>query len=121
MVKYKVVRQIDCWDWDEYIKTHYNKPYKFQQQAGCRDRGSVAITVPADPDDDFDDDWRSKQVSLQEWIDAEFDGSFDNTIEEYRTKLEGNRNFYPPLAEVINDLYDKGLLEAGDYEIIVDW
>jgi hypothetical protein len=31
------------------------------------------------------------------------------------------RNFYPDTYTVANDLYDKGLIEAGDYIINIDW
>ena len=32
--------------------------------------------------------------------------------------FEGN---YPNLEMVVNDLYEKGLLEEGTYEIDIDW
>ena len=31
------------------------------------------------------------------------------------------RNFYPDIYTLINDLYDKGLIEKGDYAINIDW
>jgi hypothetical protein len=31
------------------------------------------------------------------------------------------RNFYPNLDMIINDLHSKGLIEAGEYEIDIDW
>ena len=31
------------------------------------------------------------------------------------------RNFYPNIQAVANDLYKKGLLETGDYWIDIDW
>jgi len=31
------------------------------------------------------------------------------------------RNFYPNLQSVANDLHKKGLIEAGDYSINIDW
>lgn len=31
------------------------------------------------------------------------------------------RNFYPNLQTVANDLYEKGLIEAGEYLIKIDW
>lgn len=31
------------------------------------------------------------------------------------------RNFYPNLQTVANDLYEKGLIEAGDYTININW
>ena len=32
-----------------------------------------------------------------------------------------DRNFYPDIHEVANDLHKKGLIEAGDYVIDIDW
>ena len=31
------------------------------------------------------------------------------------------RNFYPDIEMVANDLHAKGLLEAGEYAIDIDW
>lgn len=31
------------------------------------------------------------------------------------------RNFYPDVQMVANDLYEKGLIEAGEYVIDIDW
>ena len=31
------------------------------------------------------------------------------------------RNFYPDILTVANDLLAKGLLEAGEYRIKIDW
>lgn len=31
------------------------------------------------------------------------------------------RNFYPSLQTVANDLHERGLIEAGDYSIEIDW
>ena len=31
------------------------------------------------------------------------------------------RNFYPELQAVANDLHAEGLIEAGDYSINIDW
>jgi hypothetical protein len=32
-----------------------------------------------------------------------------------------DRNFYPNVQMVANDLHKKGLLEAGEYSIRIDW
>ena len=31
------------------------------------------------------------------------------------------RNFYPDIHTLANDLYDKGLIEKGEYVINIDW
>ena len=37
------------------------------------------------------------------------------------TELWWERNFYPDVSMIINDLHSKGLLPAGDYSIDIDW
>ena len=36
-------------------------------------------------------------------------------------RLFWERNFYPNVQTVANDLYEKGLIEAGNYSIKIDW
>ena len=36
-------------------------------------------------------------------------------------ELFWQRNFYPSIYMVANDLYEKGLIEKGDYTINIDW
>ena len=40
---------------------------------------------------------------------------------DWYVDLFWERNFYPNLNTVINDLYKKGLIEKDDYEINIDW
>lgn len=55
-----------------------------------------------------------------------------NTTEEYinsknpetstcQNRLFWNRNFYPDIYTVANDLHSKGLIDAGEYSIQIDW
>ena len=39
MLKYTEKRVIDDTDWDDFVKSVYKRPYKFQQQDGCKSRG----------------------------------------------------------------------------------
>lgn len=39
----------------------------------------------------------------------------------YEVVLFWDRNFYPHISMVINDLYSKGLLPEGEYVIDIDW
>lgn len=81
-------------DWDNLVEETYGKPYMFQQQDGCKDRGTEHITVPVINPYDYED------------VSDEFD---------YQ------RNFYPHVDMIINDLHSKGLLKAGEYYIEIDW
>lgn len=37
------------------------------------------------------------------------------------TELFWDRNFYPNIQAVANDLHKRGLIEAGQYTIKIDW
>ena len=41
--------------------------------------------------------------------------------EDYCRELFWVRNFYPDFQTVANDLYKKGLIDAGEYLINIDW
>lgn len=137
MLKYKTAKVIDVQDWDRLVEETYKKPYSFQQQDGCQPRGVVHLTIPEEwtEDEEMNDEIPFKingnemGVKFQVWL--------DTTVEEVNTKFEEvngkpesypgqnslfwERNFYPDLQTVANDLYKKGLVEAGDYTINIDW
>jgi hypothetical protein len=40
---------------------------------------------------------------------------------DFELEMWWTRNFYPSVEMVANDLHKKGLIEAGDYVINIDW
>lgn len=53
-------------------------------------------------------------------------GKSDKDLEQWKKdknhiNMFWERNFYPDLQTLANDLYNKGLIEAGDYGIRIDW
>ena len=40
---------------------------------------------------------------------------------EFNNQLFWERNFYPNVNMIANDLHSKGLLESGEYIIVIDW
>ena len=131
MIKYTNKKVIDCSDWDDLVEQTYEKPYCFQQQEGCQSRGTVDLTIPADANDDgFHDSIREvvngdeMGIKFDVWLARdpkeplkdEKDGHVDWMI-----GLFWQRNFYPDLHTVANDLHKKGLIEAGSYVINIDW
>ena len=38
---------IEVSEWDDVVTETYKRPYSFQQQAGCRERGVFRFRVPA--------------------------------------------------------------------------
>ncbi len=123
---------IDVSDWDALVEETYGRPYNFQQQDGCKDRCRVQITIP-------DEDWdcgndtipevvngEEMGVSFKAWLErdpqlllSEIRPEYDNG--KHSLNLWWERNFYPDVQMIANDLHAKGLIEAGSYVIDIDW
>lgn len=127
MIKVQTKQVIDVSDFDDLVTQTYGKPYSFQQQDGCKDRGTVTITVPCQAED-FENDTVPEEingedmgVSFSAWLardPKEWNGDPDD---KDFVDMFWERNFYPNVEMVINDLHTKGLLPAGDYTIDIDW
>lgn len=119
---------IDSFDWDRLVVETYGKPYCYQQQNGCQDRGVFRFKVP-DVDDDFKRDTVPEKinhekmgVSFAAWLKRDPKTPLrDGTTEEWGIGMWWERNFYPDIQMVANDLHAKGLLDAGAYAIEIDW
>lgn len=126
---YKNTRLIEVSDWDELVEKTYGKPYNFQQQEGCRDRGTFSLTVPSDFDNEEDmndsipDNANDEEmgVKFEVWLSRDPNQPLENQMYEWENKLFWERNFYPSIYTLANDLHSKGLLEAGEYLINIDW
>jgi hypothetical protein len=130
-MKVKTVKAIEVGEWDRVVTETYGRPYSFQQQDGCKDRGVHQFTVPSEYAEDFENDTIIEKVngpeegvSFKAWLardpkqpladDKDSSGSWS-------IGLWWDRNFYPNFDVVVNDLHARGILEAGDYTIIIDW
>jgi len=114
-------------DWDDLVKETYGRPYNFQQQDGCKDRGTHQFTVP-NTTSDFENDTVPEivnhpemGVSFKAWIARDPKAKLPNRDDEYSLELWWLRNFYPDFQMVANDLCARGLLEPGEYVINIDW
>ena len=150
MLKSKTTKVISVQDWDKLVSETYGRVYSFQQQDGCKDRGVEHITVPVEHPDDYENDsipevinGEDMGVSFKAWLERDSTAPLNCTEKEakdchyYWGKSEEDlkewqedkshmdmfyeRNFYPHVDMIINDLHDKGLLEAGEYMIKIDW
>ena len=130
MLKYKTKKIIDSNDLDDLIRETYGKPYCFQQQDGGKNRGIEYITVPViNPDYytntslKFEINGNDRGVSFDTWLKTTVKEVNELHPEEYsgQNDLWWERNFYPYVDMIINDLYEKGLVEEGDYAIEIDW
>lgn len=130
MLKFTSVRSVDLGVWDELVEETYGRPYNFQQQDDCKGRGVHRFTAPTPSPYDYGNDTVPEEVnhpdmgvSFKAWLERDPKQSIpleENAINEY-THMWWERNFYPSVDMVVNDLYAKGLIEKGDYEIEIDW
>ena len=146
----KNVKMIDVFDWDKLVSDTYGKKYSFQQQDGCQPRGIVKITIPDEnwEEEEMNDkipeiinDERNMGVKFDVWLNRDPKETLNPSDDELKScnyfydssdrkqwcedvghiNLFWERNFYPCLQSVANDLHKKGLIEAGDYSIEIDW
>jgi hypothetical protein len=132
------------------VSQTYGKIYRFQQQEGCQPRGVVDIRVPDEnyEEDEMNDkipeiinDEYNMGVKFDVWLNRDPKEPLNPSDEELKNchyyydssirkdwcedighiNMFWERNFYPCLQSVANDLHKKGLIEAGDYAIKIDW
>lgn len=150
-LKVKQTKVIDSFDFDNLVQETYGKIYCFQQQDGCKGRGSVRITVPPSYTNDEEMNESIPElingdemgVKFKTWLDRDISeplnpsrqelvgsnyyfGSSSSEEEDYKKsqfniRLFWERNFYPDLNILLKDLYDKGLIDEGEYVIEIDW
>lgn len=131
MIKVKRVRVqvISVQDWDDLVEETYGRPYSFQQQDGCKERQHWKITIPEETDDFTNDtvpetvNHDDMGVSFPAWLarDPKQKLNADDWDSPSAISLWWARNFYPNVQMVANDLHSRGLIEAGEYEIDIDW
>lgn len=130
MIKSRQEKVIDVSDWDALVIDTYKRPYNFQQQDGCKERQRVHISIP-DEAYDFHNDSVPEEVNGEEmgvsfkaWLDRDPLQKLNTEDEwdrEHGLNLFWERNFYPDVQMIANDLHAKGLIEAGEYVIDIDW
>lgn len=127
MIKIQNKQVIEEQDWSAFVSETYNRPYRFQQQDGCQDRGMFELTVPSKAEDHKNDTIPEKVngeemgVSFKAWLERDPKQPIVNQKHDYQLELFWTRNFYPDIQMVANDLHEKGLLPAGEYIINIDW
>ena len=129
MIKTQTKQVIEVSDWDELVQETYGRPYSFQQQDDCKDRGTVDLTVP-DSADDYENDTVPEivndpdmGVSFAAWLarDPEQMLTDPDSQDSWSIGMWWERNFYPDVQMIANDLHAKGLLPEGKYVIDIDW
>lgn len=131
-LKFSTVNMVDVHDWNILVQNTYGRPYNFQQQDDCQNRGIRSITIPSESyDEDMNDsipeeiNGSEMGVKFEVWLARDpkqpIQGKTETALSEFYIELFWERNFYPDLQTVANDLHKKGLIEAGDYIINIDW
>lgn len=151
MIKFKNVKVIEVRDWDRLVEETYGKTYSFQQQDGCQSKGVINITIPDKSYDNEMHDKIPEVINNEDMMGVKFDvwlerdpkaplnpndkelkacnyywGKTDDDAKSWKNNISHinmfyERNFYPELQAVANDLHKKGLIEAGEYSINIDW
>ena len=125
---------IEVRDWDKLVQKVYGKPYSFQQQDGCQERGVFGIKIP---------DWEFAQEMEEEEMNFEIPLRINSEImgvkfeiwlstdpnthkdlmgwQDWKLDLFWSRNFYPNIYCVANDLFKQGYIDEGEYLINIDW
>jgi len=123
MLKFKTQQVISLYDWDKLVESTYGRKYSFQQQDGCKQKGNFSLSVPSEAEDyendTLDADSQEMGVSFAAWLardPKEWKGS-----PSYNRDMFWQRQFYPEVQMVANDLHAKGLIPAGEYVIEIDW
>lgn len=127
IVKTRTEQVIDVGDWDQLVTDTYGKPYSFQQQDGCKERQRVSITIP-DQAYDYENDrvpeivnHEDMGVSFRAWLERDPKQNLPEEKTSFSLDLWWERNFYPDVQMIANDLHSKGLIEGGTYTIDIDW
>jgi len=125
----KNVKMIEVSDWDDLVQRTYKRDYNFQQQDDCKSRGVFNLKIPSDYTEDEEMNEEIPEivngeimgVKFKNWLARDPKKPIPKQTQDYELKLFWMRNFYPCVYEVANDLHKKGLIEAGEYKINIDW
>lgn len=127
---------IELREWNELVRKTYGKVYDFQQQDGCKMRGTESFTIPENISDleleDYENDTvpeivnhEEMGVSFKAWLERDpatpLPNKLKSSIKDYSTELWWQRNFYPHLTMLVADLHKRGILKSGEYVINIDW
>jgi hypothetical protein len=123
-----IIKSIDSREWDQVVSRTYGRIYTFQQQDGCKSRGVEYFTVPNPAAYDCENETIPEEVNGDEmgvsfaaWLARDPKQKFNSEDADYEIELFWQRNFYPSFDMVANDLHAKGILPAGDYQLVIDW
>jgi hypothetical protein len=130
-MKYETIKYVQVSDLDDFIEETYKRPFSFQQQFGCRARGTQYVKVPVKDveegyvlegyvlEDIIKNEYGS--VSLKDWLERDPTEQLSESDSAWTLEMFWERNFFPNIEILFDDLFKKGLIEAGEYVINIDW
>ena len=120
-------------NWSRFVSETYGRPYWFSYQR-WRDQGEKGLyrfTLPLEDIEEFDEHGECdvEDIPKPKWFGVKFEYWLERDPKKPlvgQTKDEQledwwENSFYPSHEVIANDLFNKGILEAGDYAIGVDW
>ena len=127
----RTIKILEVNEFDDLVSDHYNRPYSFQQQDDCKDRATYYFKLPLEhKPEDYENDTVPEKVndpkmgvSFKAWLARDPNQllSSEKDNNDWSLSMWWERNFYPHFDILINDLHEKGILEAGEYGINIDW
>lgn len=130
VIKSHDIKVIEEKDWNELIMKTYGRRYQFQQQYDCQDRGYFHINIPSS-------DWDEESVMHNEipevvngdlmgmkfnkWLERDPKKPLPNQMFDWELEMFWDRNFYPSIYTIANDLHKMGLVPKGEYLIHINW
>jgi hypothetical protein len=127
-MEYKTKKVIDEYDWNQLVIKTYGKPYTFQQQEGCMANNTFfELSIPCEFTNDEDAHEEIPEILETEIMGVKFDKWLARDPKQlingqsWETILWWERNFYPDIYTLANDMYEKGVIEKGEYIIKIDW
>lgn len=125
----KKINMIEESDFSKLVQSTYGKPYRFQQQSGCMDRGTFELKIPSEytsEEEMYDEipeelNGELMGVKFEKWLERDPKEPIKGDFTDWMIELFWERNFYPDIYTLANDLHSKGLIEAGYYVINIDW
>lgn len=126
MLKTEMRKVATVQDFNKLVRETYGKPYNFQQQDDCKERGTVYVSM--DNKYDYENDTvpeivnhEDMGVSFKAWLERDPSQLLSSTDSKSSLNLWWYRNFYPDVSMILDDLYRKGLIEYGSFHIEIDW
>ncbi|TDP29888.1 hypothetical protein [Nocardia ignorata] len=111
-------------EFSKLVTETYGRPYRFQQQDGCRwGQDTVYLFDVPHPEggwesiEEFRGCYAEGVPTVEEWANTPI-GDYEHS---WQTELHWRREFYPPFEAVIDDLHARGLIDAGSYGLHIWW